>query len=55
MTDHRGGTAGEIPLSWFGKTLWKYTPLDVEREFLAIGLRIIGLVAPFIAAGQVSG
>ncbi|WP_299410527.1 peptidase domain-containing ABC transporter [uncultured Roseobacter sp.] len=40
--------AGEIPLSWFGKTLWKFTPLYIELVFLAICLRLIGLVEPFI-------
>jgi len=40
--------AREIPLSWFGKTLWKFTPLYVELVFLAICLRLIGLVEPFI-------
>lgn len=48
MTDHRDENAGEIPLSWFGKTLWKYTPLYIELVFLAICLRLIGLVEPFI-------
>ncbi len=38
----------EIPLSWFGKTLWKFTPLYVELVFLAICLRLLGLVEPFI-------
>lgn len=40
--------SGEIPLSWFGKTLWKFTPLYIELVFLAICLRLIGLVEPFI-------
>ncbi|MEX0371457.1 MAG: peptidase domain-containing ABC transporter [Tateyamaria sp.] len=35
-------------MSWFGRTLWKYTPLYVELVFLAICLRFIGLVEPFI-------
>ncbi|WP_322895744.1 MULTISPECIES: peptidase domain-containing ABC transporter [unclassified Yoonia] len=48
MTDQRDENAGEIPLSWFGKTLWKYTPLYIELVFLAICLRLIGLVEPFI-------
>lgn len=48
MNDHRDENAGEIPLSWFGKTLWKYTPLYIELVFLAICLRLIGLVEPFI-------
>ena len=37
-----------MPLAWFGKTLWKFTPLYVELVFLAICLRLIGLVEPFI-------
>ncbi|WP_299202194.1 peptidase domain-containing ABC transporter [uncultured Tateyamaria sp.] len=40
--------AREIPLSWFTRSLWKYTPLYVELVFLAICLRLIGLVEPFI-------
>lgn len=39
---------GEIPLSWFGKTLWKFTPYYLELIFLAICLRLLGLVEPFI-------
>ncbi len=46
MTRHRNG--GEISLSWFGKTLWKHTPLYVELVFLAACLRLIGLVEPLI-------
>jgi subfamily B ATP-binding cassette protein HlyB/CyaB len=38
----------EIPLSWFGKTLWKFTPFYLELVFLAVCLRLIGLVEPFI-------
>ena len=38
----------EVPLSWFGKTLWKFTPFYVELVFLAICLRLIGLVEPFV-------
>lgn len=48
MTDRHDENAGEIPLSWFGKTLWKFTPLYLELVFLAICLRLIGLVEPFI-------
>ena len=48
MTDRKDGSAGEIPLSWFGKTLWKFTPLYLELIFLAICLRLVGLVEPFI-------
>ena len=38
----------EIPLSWFGETLWKFTPLYIELIFIAVCLRLIGLVEPFI-------
>jgi len=48
VTERRDENAGEIPLSWFGKTLWKYTPLYIELVFLAICLRLIGLVEPFV-------
>lgn len=48
MSQNSDENAGEIPLSWFGKTLWKFTPLYVELVFLAICLRLIGLVEPFI-------
>ena len=40
--------ASEVPLSWFGKTLWKFTPFYCELVFLAICLRLIGLVEPFV-------
>jgi len=43
-----GENTGEIPLSWFGQTLWRYTPFYAELLFLAICLRLIGLVEPFI-------
>lgn len=36
------------PFSWFGRTLWKFTPLYTELVFLAVCLRLIGLVEPFI-------
>lgn len=48
MSSGRDENSGEIPLSWFGKTLWKFTPLYLELIFLAICLRLIGLVEPFI-------
>ena len=38
----------EIPFSWFTVTLRKYIPYYVELVFLAICLRLIGLVEPFI-------
>lgn len=43
-----GQQAKEVSLTWFGKTLWKFTPLYVELVFMAICLRLIGLVEPFI-------
>lgn len=48
MKSRQRDNRGEIPLSWFGRTLWKYTPLYVELTFLAICLRLIGLVEPFV-------
>nr|QED22216.1 ABC transporter ATP-binding protein [uncultured Alphaproteobacteria bacterium] len=48
MSREKKENAGEIPLSWFGRTLWKFTPLHVGLVFLAICLRLIGLVEPFI-------
>jgi subfamily B ATP-binding cassette protein HlyB/CyaB len=38
----------EVPLSWFGKTLWRFTPLYVELIFLAVCIRLMRLVEPFI-------
>ena len=43
-----GQQAKEVSLTWFGKTLWKFTPLYVELVFMAFCLRLIGLVEPFI-------
>lgn len=37
-----------VPLSWFGKTLWRFTPLYFELIFLAICIRLMRLVEPFI-------
>ncbi len=48
MTGRPKENAGEVPLSWFGTTLWKFTPFYIELVFLAICLRLIGLVEPFI-------
>ncbi len=48
MKSNHDENAGEIPLSWFSQTLWKFTPLYIELVFLAICLRLIGLVEPFI-------
>ena len=38
----------EIPLSWFVRPLLKYTPLYIEMVFIAICLRLLGLIEPFI-------
>lgn len=48
MSVRMNNNAGEVPFSWFGKTLWKFTPFYIELIFLAICLRLIGLVEPFI-------
>lgn len=48
MSARQDDNGGEIPLSWFGKTLWKFAPHYGELVFLAICLRLIGLVEPFI-------
>lgn len=48
MSGRMNNNVGEVPFSWFGKTLWKFTPLYIELIFLAICLRLIGLVEPFI-------
>ena len=41
-------TTKEVPFSWFGETLWKYSPLFIELVFISICLRILGLIEPFI-------
>ena len=43
-----GRHAEEVSLAWFGRTLWKFSPLYVELAFMAVCLRLIGLVEPFI-------
>lgn len=49
LNSNSGRSQGrEVPLSWFGKTLWKFWPFYVEMIVLAICLRLIGLVEPFI-------
>lgn len=48
MTEQDKHNSTEIPLSWFGKTLWKFAPHYAELIFLAACLRLIGLVEPFI-------
>ena len=46
--DDEDQSSSEIPFSWFLVTLRKYVPYYVELVFLAIFLRLIGLVEPFI-------
>lgn len=48
MSKSSNENAGEVPLSWFGRTLWKFTPFYIELVFLAICMRLIGLVEPFV-------
>lgn len=48
MIDQRDENSGEIPLSWFGKTLRRFAPHYAELVFLAFCLRLLGLVTPFI-------
>jgi subfamily B ATP-binding cassette protein HlyB/CyaB len=48
MMNRRDENSGEIHLSWFGKTLWKFAPIYAELVFLAFCLRILSLVHPFI-------
>lgn len=48
MSHRSEATDSEVPLSWFGKTLWKFSPLYIELILLATCLRLIGLVEPFI-------
>jgi ATP-binding cassette, subfamily B, bacterial HlyB/CyaB len=48
MSEEADLEAKQVPFSWFGKTLWKFTPLYVELVFLAICTRLLGLVEPFI-------
>ncbi|SDA87760.1 hypothetical protein SAMN03159448_04020 [Sinorhizobium sp. NFACC03] len=37
-----------VPLSWFTKSTLKYTPLLAETMVIAIVLRLLGLVEPFV-------
>lgn len=48
MDTQDSSTKQQVPFSWFGKTLWKFTPLYIELVFLAICIRLLGLVEPFI-------
>lgn len=43
MSHRSEATDSEVPLSWFGKTLWKFSPLYIELILLATCLRLIGL------------
>lgn len=38
----------EVPFSWFGQTIWKYTPYYVELIVIAVCVRLIDLVEPLI-------
>ena len=38
----------EVPFTWFGKTLWKFTPIFAELIFVAFCMRLLGLVEPFV-------
>lgn len=48
MADKEEHIGKEIPLSWFTRSLWKYSPLYIEMIFIAICLRLISLVEPFV-------
>ncbi len=48
MTSDPSSAQKQVPFSWFGKTLWKFTPLYIELTFLATCMRLLGLVEPFI-------
>lgn len=48
MSNRADENAGEVPLSWFAKTLWKFTPQYMELIALAFCLWLIGRVEPFI-------
>jgi len=40
--------APEVPLNWFGATLWRYLPIYAELIVIALCLRMLGLVEPFV-------
>ena len=40
--------APEVPLRWFGATLWRYAPFYLELILIALCLRLLGLVEPFV-------
>lgn len=48
MAEKKEHIGKEIPLSWFTRSLWKYSPLYIELVFIAICLRLISLVEPFV-------
>jgi len=48
MKNQENQTTREIPLSWFKETLRKFSPFYIELVFIAICLRLMGLVEPFI-------
>jgi hypothetical protein len=37
VTNQRDKNTREIPLSWFGKTLWLATPLSIGQCFYVFG------------------
>jgi ABC-type bacteriocin/lantibiotic exporter with double-glycine peptidase domain len=37
-----------VAFSWFTRSTWRYTPMIVELMVIAIVLRLIGLVQPFV-------
>jgi ATP-binding cassette, subfamily B, bacterial HlyB/CyaB len=41
-------TSSPAPLSWFTKSTFRYTPLVAEIMVLAVVLRLLGLVQPFL-------
>ena len=42
------GVDKEVPFSWFGKTLRKFIPIYAELTVIAVVLKLIGIVEPFI-------
>jgi ATP-binding cassette, subfamily B, bacterial HlyB/CyaB len=48
MKPRAGVGPGLVSFGWFGLTLWRYTPVYIELAFLALCLRLIGLVEPFV-------
>lgn len=40
------GRAPEVPLHWFGATLWRYAPFYLELILISLCLRLFGLADP---------